>query len=130
MARKSAPASKPPAFPDDGAQAKSKLSEIRALRAEVKRCELRWGATKDELKERRDQLDSAVKALCDYIDESPQGALPFPSGETEHDDVKVTLSAGGESVTTDLAGLKRAARRAGRTASAVQRARASDGEAG
>lgn len=125
-------------LPNVEEQAPVKLKAIRALRREVKRCELAYGGAKEELKFRKEELDAAVQALCKEIDGSAQGELfvahvDTNTGELEGDDdasgageegeTTITLSAGGRSVTTNAAGLQRAARNAGRMSKAVSNAR-------
>jgi hypothetical protein len=122
--------------PDLEDQAPEKLKRIRALRRDVKRCELAYGMAKEDAKFRREELDGAVQKLCQEIDGSAQGELyvahlDAETGELEdgdthgdkHDDIEVTLEAGGRSATTSLGGLKRAAKNAGRVANAVANAR-------
>lgn len=110
---------------DPEVQSAEKMKKIRAQRRVVKKHELEVGNLKESMKIAREELDAALTELYRLIDGSGQGDLYVgtevhhidrKTGEVEsddedsdeHDDTKVTLSAGGKSATTTLGGMKRA----------------------
>lgn len=109
-------------LPKPDEQATDKLKSIRSARRLVKKKEIALGLAHEAHKEAKEELSAAVTDLCRIIDESGQGEmfvgtevshLDRATGELEnedsaHDDMKVTLSAGGKSATTTLGGMKRA----------------------